>query len=413
MPAAVARPPADVVSWTDRFARRSAAVTSSAIRELLALTQQGDVISFAGGLPSPDVFPVEEIREAAVHVLSEQGSLALQYGATEGYAPFRELLVRHMGRYGISVGPENVLVTAGSQSGLDLLAKLLLDPGDLVVTEAPTYLGALQAFRVYEPEIACVPLDDAGLRTDLLEEHLRRRPKFVYVLPNFQNPSGTTLSLARRKELVELCHRHHVLLVEDDPYGQLRYEGEHLPPLAQVDAERAGVHGGVLYLGTLSKVLAPGLRLGFVVGGEAVIRKLTQLKQGADLQTATFTQMVAHRVARAGFLDQHVRAIRDTYRVRRDAMLRALDLAFPPGVTWTRPHGGLFLWVTLPKGADSAVVLRHALEEKVAFVPGAPFFADGRGAETLRLNFSYCRPETITEGIRRLGGVLHRTLPGR
>jgi 2-aminoadipate transaminase len=404
-------------SWPERFAQRLQGVTSSTIRELLKLTEKPDVISFGGGLPAPEVFPFAEVEAATRRVLEEHGRQALQYGPTEGYRPLRDLLVRHMGRYGIEVSVDNVLITSGAQQALDLIGKLLINPGDHVATEEPTYLGAIQAFKAYQAEFVCVAGDEDGLRTDRLEDALRSGPKFLYVLPNFQNPGGTTLCLARRRKLVEVACHYGVPVLEDDPYGQLRYEGEHLPPLVQLDAEYHGCargerafRGGVMYLGTLSKTLAPGFRIGWVVGPEAVIRRLVQLKQGSDLQTATFNQMVAYEVARGGFLDRHVRHIRKVYGTRRAAMLGAMEAHFPPGVRWTRPQGGLFLWVTLPEGLDSARVLEEALKEKVAFVPGAAFFPRGGGASTLRLNFSYSSPETIAEGIGRLGGVLHRLI---
>jgi 2-aminoadipate transaminase len=403
--------------WPDRFAQRVQGVTSSAIRELLKLTEKADLISFAGGLPAPEVFPLAEIEAAAHRVLEEHGRQALQYGPTEGYRPLRELLVRHMGRYGIKVGPDNVLITSGSQQALDLVGKLFINPGDRIATEEPTYLGALQAFRADQAEFVSVVSDDEGLCADRLDEALRAGPKLLYVLPNFQNPGGTTLSLERRRRVVEVACRYGVPILEDDPYGQLRYEGAHLPSLVQIDAEYHGCargekafRGGVIYLGTLSKTLAPGLRIGWAVAPEEVIRRLVQLKQGSDLQSATFNQMVAYEVARGGFLDRHVRHIRKVYGVRRDAMLGAIEAHFPPGVRYTRPQGGLFLWVTLPPGLDSAHVLEEAIKQKVAFVPGAPFFPRGGGASTLRLNFSYSSPETIEEGIGRLGGVLRRLM---
>jgi 2-aminoadipate transaminase len=404
--------------WTDRFAQRTQRMTSSAIRELLKLLEDPEIISFAGGLPAPEVFPREQVQAAAHRVLEEQGDTALQYGATEGYRPLRELLVRHMSRYGIDVGLENVLVTTGSQQALDLIGKLLINPGDHVLTEEPTYLGAIQAFTSYQAEYLTVPIDDSGMRVDALEDVLRAAPKFIYVLPNFQNPGGVTLSLSRRRRLVELAAHYGTPIVEDDPYGQLRYDGQHLPPLVKLDADRNGCahgersfRGRVLYLGTLSKTLAPGLRIGWVVAPEEVITKLTQMKQGADLHTSTFAQMVAYETARGGFLDRHVRRIREVYRARRDAMLAALQRHFPAGVLWTRPQGGLFLWATLPIGVDAGALLQHALAEKVAFVPGTAFHPRGGGAHTFRLNFSYCTPEMIEEGIRRLGGVLRRHLP--
>jgi len=408
-------PSAADTPWADRYAERTLGMTSSAIRELLKLTADPDIISFAGGLPAPEVFPVAEVAAAAQRVLGMHGAAALQYSTTEGYPPLRELLVRHMRRYGIEVGPDNVLVTSGSQQALDLVGKLFLNAGDRVLVEAPTYIGALQAFTSYQARYVTVPVDGEGLRVDLLEDALRAGPKFLYVLPNFQNPAGVTLSLARRRRLIELASHYGTPIVEDDPYGQLRYEGEHLPPLVKIDAEFHGCangerafRGGVLYLGTLSKTLAPGLRLGWIVAPEEVIRRLVQMKQGTDLHTGTFVQMLAYETARGGFLDAHVRRIRKVYGERRDAMLAALEREFPAEVRWTRPDGGLFLWVTLPRGIDSSAVLKDALREKVAFVPGRSFFTDGGGLESFRLNFSYCRPEVIDEGIRRLGEVVRR-----
>jgi 2-aminoadipate transaminase len=421
MTAVLTLPEIDVETpWSARFAQRTHGLTSSAIRELLKLTERTEIISFAGGLPAPEVFPVVQVAEAAGRVLAEHGPAALQYSTTEGYLPLRELLVRHGGRYGIEVTPDNLLITSGSQQALDLIGKLLINPGDRVLTEEPTFVGAIQAFSAYQPEFATVPIDADGLCVDKLEQVLRSGPKFLYVLPNFQNPAGVTLSLERRTRLVELAAHYGAPIVEDDPYGQLRYEGEHLPPLVHVDASLHGCakgerafRGAVLYLGTLSKTLAPGLRLGWIVGPEEVIRKLVQLKQGTDLHTSTFTQMLAHEVARGGFLDRHVRVIRDVYRARRDAMLRAMEAHFPAGVRWTRPEGGLFLWVTLPEGLDSTALLQHALAQKVAFVPGTSFYPSGGGDRTLRLNFSYCAPERIEEGIARLGAVLRREIAER
>jgi 2-aminoadipate transaminase len=402
--------------WADRFAQRTQRMGSSIIRELLKITEQPDIISFGGGLPAPEVFPRAEIAAACDRVLKEHGSSALQYGATEGFLPLREMLVRHMARYGISVTPDNVLVTSGSQQGLDLVGRLFLNAGDRVVTESPTYLGALQAWSACQPEYLTVPMDDEGLEVEHLEGELRAGPKFLYVLPNFQNPSGVTLSAPRRSRLVELANHYGVPIIEDDPYGQLRYEGEHLRSLVDIDAEYHGCAGtrtftgDVLYLGTLSKTLAPGLRVGWIVAPEEVIRRLAIVKQGADLHTSTFCQMVAYEVARQGFLDRHVRDVRQVYGKRRNVMLESLARHFPEGVEWTRPKGGLFLWVTLPPPLESARLFEAALREKVAFVPGAAFFPRGGGERMLRLNFSYCAPPVIEEGIRRLGEVIRVAL---
>ncbi|KAB2968377.1 MAG: PLP-dependent aminotransferase family protein [Thermoanaerobaculia bacterium] len=415
-PPAVAPP---ITVWQDRLSARMRGMKSSAIRELLKLTTRAEVISFAGGLPAPDFFPIQEIEAASDRILETRGREALQYGPTEGFMPLRELLVRHMARYGVEVQPANVLITSGSQQALDLVGKLLINPGDRVVVENPSYLGALQAFTAYQPEFLTVPVDEDGIDTDRLEIALRSGPKFVYVLPNFQNPAGVTLSLERRRRLIELASHYGVPIVEDDPYGQLRYEGSHQPPLVVLDAEFHGTgnhthayRGDLIYLGTLSKTLAPGLRIGWVVAPEEVVDKLVQLKQGADLHTATFTQMVAWETARGGFLDRHVRRLRDAYRVRRDAMLSALERHFPPGVEWTHPQGGLFLWITMPPPLDSARMLPRALEAGVAYVPGHSFHALGGGEGSMRMNFSYCAPEVIEEGVRRLGEVIAREMAG-
>src|SRR5437868_1294960 len=367
-------------AWTSRYALRTKGIKSSAIRELLKITQRPAIISLAGGLPAPEVFPIRRFEEACQKVLSTKGPIALQYGATEGYEPLREMIAENMARYGIRAKVENVLITSGSQQALDLIGKLLINPGDRVLVEAPTYLGALQAFDVYGAEYISVPNDEDGVRTELLDKHLRTGPKFMYVLPNFQNPGGTTLSEGRRHELVLVADKYGIPIVEDDPYGQLRYEGEHLPPLVVLDRENLRRDdgysiGNVIYLSTFSKTLAPGIRLGWIVAPPEVISKLVQLKQGADLHSSTFVQMVAYEVARDNFLDEHIKLIRRVYCERRDVMLEALTQHFPAEVTWTHPQGGLFLWVTLPEGADAQKLFEAAVRENVAFVPGDCFYA--------------------------------------
>jgi len=396
-------------AWIPRYAHRAKGVGSSAIRELLKVTSKPGVISFAGGLPSPDAFPLQRFEEACHKVLAEQAARALQYGTTEGHEPLRELIARNMARYGITAKLENVMITSGSQQALDLIGKLFINRGDRVLVEAPTYLGALQAFNAYGAEHISVPIDEDGLITEMLERPLRSGPKFMYVLPNFQNPAGTTLIEGRRHELVLLADKYGIPIVEDDPYGQLRYEGEHIPPLVVIDRENLRRDNGysignVIYLSTFSKTLAPGLRLGWIVAPPEIITKLVQLKQATDLHTSTFNQYVAYEVARDGFLDQHVKLIRGLYRERRDVMLEALKEFFPPEVTWTHPQGGLFLWVNLPEGVDSRTILEAALRENVAFVPGNSFYAnaDDEACRHMRLNFSNATPEQIREGIRRL-----------
>ncbi|HUI41720.1 MAG TPA: PLP-dependent aminotransferase family protein [Terriglobia bacterium] len=396
-------------AWKSRYALRAQDLKSSAIRSLLKITQRPEVISFAGGLPAPEVFPVQRFEEACHKVMQEHGAMALQYGATEGYEPLREMIAVNMSRYGILAQAENVLITSGSQQALDLIGKLFINRGDRVLVEAPTYLGALQAFNVYGAQYVSVPVDDSGLRTDLLESSLRSGAKFMYVLPNFQNPSGVTLSEDRRHQLIGLADKYGIPIIEDDPYGKLRYEGEHLAPLVVLDRENLRrdngyTLGNVIYLSTFSKTLAPGIRLAWVVAPPDVIGKLVMLKQGADLHTSTFVQYVAYEVARGGFLDEHVKLIRGVYRERRDVMLQALEEFFPPEVTWTRPHGGLFLWVTLPPAVDIEALWNAALAENVAFVAGDSFYAPNAqdACGHMRLNFSHPNPEHIREGIRRL-----------
>jgi 2-aminoadipate transaminase len=396
--------------WEYRYANRTQRMGSSVIRELLKLTEQPDIISFAGGLPAPEVFPVEEFKQACIYVLDNFGPQSLQYSPTEGYRPLREMIARHTGRYSVKVTAENIVITSGSQQALDFIGRVFINQGDHVIVESPTYLGALQAWNAYGAQYISVPSDENGMIVDRLEEALRIGPKFIYVLPNFQNPSGTTLSLERRKKLVELADRYGVPIVEDDPYGQLRFEGDHLPSLVWLDSQYRGDNGtytgNVIYLSTFSKLLAPGIRLAWVIAPEQVIRKLIHSKQAADLSTAAFNQMVAFEVAKHGFLDEHVKVIRSTYKERRDIMLEMMAETFPSEVHWTKPLGGMFLWGILPEWMDAADLLNEAIERKVAFVPGGSFHPNGGGKNTMRINFSYSRPEFIREGIARLGTLL-------
>jgi 2-aminoadipate transaminase len=402
--------------WDLRFAQRTQRMGSSAVRELLKLTERPDIISFAGGLPAPEVFPIEAFMQACTAVLRKDGAQALQYSTTEGHPPLREMIARHTARYGIEVAAENILITSGSQQALDLLGKVFINPGDRILVESPTYLGALQAWNAYGAEYIPVPVDEDGMDMGALEEALRAGPKFIYVLPNFQNPTGVTLSQERRQKLVELAAHYGVPIIEDDPYGQLRYEGEHLPSIVLLDSQYRGCgscyRGNVIYLSTFSKIMAPGLRLAWVIAPPEVIRKLVQAKQGADLHTATFNQLVAYEISHGGFLDRHIQRIRSVYRERRDVMLAAMDRYFPPEVEWTQPQGGLFLWGTLPERIRSVDVLAAAVEKKVAFVPGEPFFPCGGGHNTMRINFSNATPENIRLGIARLGQVLAEQMNG-
>jgi len=401
--------------WDQRYAQRVQRMRSSAIRELLKITEHPDAISFAGGLPAPDVFPVEKIAAVTQKILREHSTQALQYGPTEGYRPLRELLAQQMSHDGLSISVDNIIITSGSQQGLDLLARIFVDPDDYILTESPTYMGALQVFAPYEPRYITIPSDEGGVRTDELEEALQHnRPKFMYILPNFQNPSGRTLTLQRRQHLLEIVNRYGIPVLEDDPYSQLRFAGEALLSLLDLtgsdySSAQSGYQGKIIHLNTFSKILAPGLRLGWTVAPAGVISKLVQAKQGTDLHTSSFNQLIAYELLREGFFEKHIPLIRQKYHERRNVMLAALEEFFPAGTQWTHPEGGMFLWITLPAGMDSSELLREALEqEKVAFVPGHAFHPNGGGENTMRLSFSNATPERIRDGIERLGRVLQK-----
>jgi 2-aminoadipate transaminase len=408
------------IDWKTKYARRNVRMSRSLIREMLKQSTSPGVISLAGGLPAPELFPLEVCEEASQRVLHNMGGIALQYGETEGYMPLREFICGRVSRYGIKAKPLNVVITQGSQQGLDLVGKVMIDAGDNVIVEAPSYLGALQAFTAYEAEFVSVPMDEDGIRTDILAQQVSKKPKFMYILPNFQNPSGTTLSLKRRQEVVEISNQYGIPILEDDPYGSLRFEGEHISPLVVLDSEYQkangnGRHGfdagNVIYLGTFSKTLAPGLRLGWVVAPDNILNQLVIAKQGADLHSTMFTQAVVYEMIKDGFLDVHIPIIRKVYRERRDIMLENLARYFPEGCTWTKPQGGLFLWVTVPEWLDLVALLVEAIEFKVVYVPGIAFYADpNRGKNTMRLNFSNMQPEQIEEGIKRLGSMLKKVM---
>lgn len=397
------------MQWDHRFAARTAHMKRSTIREILKLTAQPDVISFAGGLPAPEFFPVARVQEAVDLALSERGQAALQYSTTEGMPELRALIAERLSSTRLTVDPDNILITTGSQQGLDLVGRVLLDEGDQVIVENPTYLGMLMAWKPYAPRFDAVPTDADGLLVEALEPLLRRDPKLVYVVPNYQNPGGFTLSLERRERLVRLLARYEIPLIEDNPYGELCFNGAPKPSIMSLDAENLGIQspdGHVIYVGTFSKVLSPGLRLGYVVASTPVIDKLVQAKQSADLHTSTLDQFIAYEVAREGFLDRHVAHLCEVYCERRDVMLSAMERYFPPGVTWSKPDGGLFLLVTAPPQVDTTLLLAEAVKRKVAFVPGADFHIDGGGQNTFRLNFSNAKPEMIETGIQRLGNLL-------
>jgi len=394
--------------WEKFYAQRARTLSASSIRELLKVTQIPDIISFAGGLPAPELLPTEEVAAATAEILRTHGTQALQYGPTEGYMPLREWVADRLSTTEMHVTPENILITTGSQQALDLLARVFLDPDDSLLIESPTYMGALQTWNMYGVRYFGVPMDEQGLLVERLEEQLQRhRPKLIYVLPTFQNPSGVTLSLERRARLVELIERHGLLLLEDDAYAQLRYEGEDLPSLLHIAGRAAGgFPDRVFYLGTFSKVLAPGMRLGWIAAPAEVTHKLVMAKQGTDLHTPMFNQIIAYTLLSQGYLERQVPRILPVYRERRDVMLAALERHFPAQVRWTHPEGGMFIWVTLPAAIDSADLLQEALEQRVIFVPGRAFHATGGGANTLRLSFSNSKNERIETGIERLGQAL-------
>ncbi len=382
-----------------RFAQRAEQLQSSFIREILKITVRPEIISFAGGLPSPETFPVEKMQTAFDKVLSQQGKAALQYGPTDGYGPLREWIANRLSKDGAKIIPEQIMMTSGSQQVLDLLGKVLIDEGSRVLVETPSYLGALQAFSVYRPEFVSVKTDDLGLVPQSVPE-VASGARLLYTLPNFQNPTGRTLSTARRSELVEICARLGLPLIEDDPYGELSYHGEPLPKMLTMNPE------GVVYMGSFSKVLTPGIRLGYVVAPVPLLRRLELAKQAADLHTSQLTQMVVHEVVKDGFLDQHIPTIRTLYRQQCSAMLDALQEYFPSSATWTKPEGGMFIWITLPKHINSLQLLEEAIAQNVAFVPGAPFYANAAESNTLRLSFVTVPPEKIRAGIAKLGALI-------
>ncbi|MBB3222470.1 aminotransferase-like domain-containing protein [Pseudoduganella umbonata] len=385
------------IQW--RFSERAQQLQSSFIREILKITQQPEIISFAGGLPSPATFPVEEMKAAFDKVLSTTGKTALQYGPTDGYMPLRQWIADSLSKDGARIAPEQVLMVSGSQQALDLLGKVLIDEGSRVLVETPSYLGALQAFSVYRPEFASVLTDDDGLVPASIAP-VAEGARLLYSLPNFQNPTGRTLSIARRQELVETCARLGLPLIEDDPYGALSYKGEPLPKMVAMNPD------GVIYMGSFSKVLTPGIRLGYVVAPLPLVRRLELAKQAADLHTAQLTQMVVHEVIKDGFLERHIPTIRELYGNQCQAMLDAMAEHFPAGATWTKPEGGMFIWVTLPKHINAMELLDEAIKQKVAFVPGAPFYANEPETNTLRLSFVTVPPERIRQGIAVLGKLI-------
>lgn len=398
------------MNWDNLFADRTKLMKRSAIREILKLTAQPDVISFAGGLPAPELFPIERIQQATDTVLSERGREVLQYSTTEGMPELRSFIAKWLSKGAFQVNPDNILIVSGSQQALDLIGKILLNKDDKVVVENPTYLGMLTCWRPIDLEFLAVPTDKDGMQIDQFEALMSQNPKAVYSIPTFQNPQGVTLSYERRKHLVEILAKYNLPFVEDDPYGELRYSGEKVPSVLQMDADyrgSTGIDGSVIYCGTFSKVLTPGLRVGWVAAHEDVIEKLVQSKQASDLHTSTLNQYITYEVVRdEAFFHGHIEMLREVYRQRRDLMLNLMQEHFPSEVSWTHPEGGLFLMVTMPEHMNATEILQRALEYKVAFVPCDSFFIGDTGSNTFRVNFSNSRPEMIEEGIKRIGSLL-------
>ena len=403
------------MTWTDILATRTARMKASEIRELLKLLDQPDILSFAGGIPDPALFPKDAFAAAYAEVMaSPQGEAALQYSVSEGYRPLRDWIAIRMQALGIPCTPDNILITSGSQQALDYLGKLLISPGDTALVGWPTYLGALGAFNAYEPRydrldpLANRPADSFATQAAANGG----RVKFAYLSTDFANPTGQTLDLAARTAILDLADALDIAIIEDAAYQTLRYDGDPIPPILALEIARKGSieAARTLYCGSFSKSLAPGLRVGWVCGATEVIRRLVLMKQAADLHSPTINQIVTHLVARDHF-DAHVATLRDTYKARRDRMLAALAREMPEGVTWTRPDGGMFIWLTLPPQIDAAHLLAASLEtERVAFVPGRAFFADGSNGNTLRLSFSCADEGMIDDGMRRLGQAIRRAL---
>jgi 2-aminoadipate transaminase len=385
------------------FSKRAQGLTSSVIREILKVTQQPDVISFAGGIPSPLSFPVDAFRASFDRVLVESGHNALQYGPTEGFGPLRAWVANSLSTPGDVVSTDEILIVSGSQQGLDLLGKVLIDEGSTVLMESPTYLGAIQSFSLFQPSFVSVPTDDDGLIPERVDAALCKGARLIYTLPNFQNPTGRTLSAARRVELVERSARFGLPLIEDDPYGELRYRGQAQQSLYSLGRK---VGAPVIRLGSFSKVLSPGLRLGYIAAPRQLISKLVQAKQASDLHTSSIAQMVVHDIVKDNFLETHLPGIRTLYRNQCDAMLASLERHFPRSASWTHPEGGMFLWITLPDSFDTQHLLDQAVAEKVAFVPGAPFYASNTRHNAMRLCFVTVSPEQIETGISRLGHLI-------
>lgn len=401
-----------MISDLDKIWSRSGqGMKRSAIRELLKLTQNPNIISFAGGLPAPESFPIEQLKEISLDVLENDGAKALQYGATEGDTKLRQIMVDRYRKMGLNIEMKNLVILTSSQQGLDLLPKIFVNPGDKIICGLPSYLGALQAFHNYGADMLGIKLDEHGMRSDLLEQKMAElkqngeKPKFVYIIPDFQNPAGITMPEFRRKEIIDICKRYDVLMIEDSPYREIRFEGKPQKTIFELDND-----SNVILLGTFSKIFVPGFRIGWVIAHETIIDKIVMAKQATDLCTPPFVQKIAASYIEKGYFDQNLGKIIASYKEKRDAMLAAFRDYMPKGVTWTEPEGGLFLFMTLPENMDAEKLFEIALKENVAFVLGNVFHCDGSGRNTLRINFSYMSTELNREGAKRLANAIKKLM---
>ena len=402
-----------MVNFDQLYSDRAGKMRKSEIRELLKVTQDPEIISFAGGLPNPLSFPIEDLKGIVQTVLNTHGKVALQYGTTQGVTELRDVIAERSYKEGMTAGAstENIVITSGSQQALDAVGKLFLNPGDIALVGLPSYLGGINAFRSYEANLIGIPLDKEGIQMDLLEEKIKELikqdapVKFIYTVPTFQNPAGTVLSESRRKKLIDIAHEFNLLIVEDDPYSKLRYDVPAIKPIKAFDDD-----GRVIYISTFSKILAPGFRLAWVIADESIMRKLALCKQAQDLCTAPFSQYIAHEFIKSGSLDLHIMRICEMYKPKRDIMMASMKNYFPEGYLCNKPHGGMFAWVTLPEQIDTEAMFLDAFKEKVAYVQGKAFCVDGGGCSSMRLNFSYSTNEQLDVGMKRLGAVIERKM---
>jgi len=394
------------------YSDRAGKMRKSVIRELLKVAQDPEIISFAGGLPNPKSFPKDDLASIATKIMKDHSAAALQYGTTQGFQDLRKQIAERSLKDGMKdISEDNIIITNGSQQALDTVGKLFLNPGDTAIVGLPTYLGGINAFKSYESYLEGIPLDKDGMRVDILEEKIVELlkenilPKFIYVVPTFQNPAGVVMSEKRRKQLIDIANDYDLVIIEDDPYGKLAYDIKHIKPIKAFDDE-----GRVIYMSTFSKILAPGFRLAWTVASPELTRKMIICKQALDLCTNTFTQYIVNEFLRQGSLDLHIMKICEMYKPKRDIMIKSIERYFPEGYTCNRPKGGMFTWVTFPEGIDTETMFLDAIKHKVAYVHGKAFYVDDGGARSLRLNFSYSSNDKIEEGIKRLGSVIEGRL---